>query len=156
MIFLYNCYGGTHSSSLASAIHLGDLPADRIPLKEEILRTAYFDTLKYKDMGRIIYRGIDRWGNKVYTMGRGTSKVIIPAFEHLIDLMKTECGLSEEIVLVNSSPIVPPLMTMGGFLSRGLHLRFLGRPLLALGAQHRYYFAVEFVRTVLKNHGFDL
>lgn len=156
MIFIYNCYGGTHSSSLASSIHLGILPSDRVPSREEILNTPYFDKLCYKDMGKIIYRGTDRWGNKVYTMGRGTSKVLIPAFEHLIEILGTECGLDQDVVLVNASSTVPPLMTMGGFLSRGLKLRFIGRPLLALGAQQTYFNIVELVETALNNHGLSL
>jgi hypothetical protein len=35
MVIIYNCYGGTHSSILASAIHLKKLPIDRIPSKQE-------------------------------------------------------------------------------------------------------------------------
>lgn len=95
MIFIYNCYGGTHSSSLASAVHLKKLPLDRIPTREEILGTEYFNKLKYKDMGRIIYRGTDEEGNKVFSVGRGTSKVLIPCLKNLITILHDECSFNE-------------------------------------------------------------
>jgi hypothetical protein len=31
MKIIYHCYGGTHSSVIAAAIHLGLLPEDRVP-----------------------------------------------------------------------------------------------------------------------------
>jgi Protein of unknown function (DUF3189). len=156
MIFIYNCYGGTHSSSLASAIHLGNLPFDRVPSKKEILGTAYFDRLRYKDMGRIIYRGTDKRGNNVYTLGRGTSRAIIPALNNLLSILKSECSLKEEIVFTNMSPTVPPLMTVGGFLSRGLKLHFLGRPLLMAGAQQAYFNIVGTVADTLEVYGLKI
>jgi len=122
MIFIYNCYGGTHSSSLASAVHLKKLPRNRIPSAEEILNVDYFNRLTSKDMGKFIYRGTDDEGNKVYSMGRGTSKVLIPCLKNLIELLNSECGLKERIILSNMSPAVPPVMTVGGFLSRKMHL----------------------------------
>lgn len=156
MIFIYNCYGGTHSSSIASAIQLGKLPVDRVPSSDEIINTEYFDRLTYKDMGKILYRGTDRWGNKVYTLGRGTSKVLLPALMNLLNILKSECGLKDEIVLVNASPTVPFLMTMGGFLSRGLKLHFIGRPLLVMGTKQTYFNIVNLVKTALQNHNFRL
>jgi len=145
MIFIYNCYGGTHSSSLASAIHLKKLPLDRIPTKQEILGTDYFNKLKYKDMGRIIFRGIDEDGNKVYSVGRGTSKVLIPCLENLIKILHDECGLSEKIIFSNMSPTVPPAMTFGGFFARGLGIEFIGVPFLVIGARQAYNRIVEIV-----------
>lgn len=156
MIFIYNCYGGTHSSSVASAIHLGNLPHDRVPSKDEILNTAHFDTLTYGDMGKIIYRGTDGFENKVYTMGRGTSKVLLPAFNNLLCLLKNECNLQEKIILINASPTVPPLMTAGGFFSRGLKIHFIGRPLLVLGVKQTYFNIVRLVSETLKENGLKL
>lgn len=138
MIFIYNCYGGTHSSSLASAVHLKKLPLDRVPTRREILDTDYFNRLTYKDMGRIIYRGTDDGGNKVYSVGRGTSKVLLPCLKNLINLLHSECGLKEKIILANMTPTVTFPMTVGGFLSRGLGIDFIGVPLLLLGVQKAY------------------
>jgi hypothetical protein len=145
MIFIYNCYGGTHSSSLASAVHLKKLPLDRIPTRDEILNTDQFNKLKYKDMGHIIYRGTDEDGNKVYSVGRGTSKVLIPGLQNLIEILHKECGLNDKIVFSNMSPTVPPAMTIGGFFSRGLGINFIGVPFLVIGAKQAYMKIVEIV-----------
>jgi len=145
MIIIYNCYGGTHSSSLASAIHLRKLPSDRVPTREEILNTDYFNKLTYKDMGKLIYRGTDDEGNKVFSLGRGTSRVLIPCLENLIKVLHKECGLKEKVVMSNMSPAVPFAMTLGGFFSRGLRLHFIGVPLLVVGAKQAYRKIVEFV-----------
>lgn len=145
MIYIYNCYGGTHSSSLAAAVHLRKLPHDRIPTSEEILATEHFNKLTYKDMGKIIYRGIDDDGNKVFSIGRGTSKVLIPCIQNLIMLLYNECGIREKIVLSNMSPTVPPAMTMGGFFSRAAHIDVIGVPLLVLGAKQAYHKVLSIV-----------
>lgn len=150
MIYIYNCYGGTHTSSLASAIHLGKLPVDRIPTRHEILSTDYFDKLDAKDMGEIKYRGTDSEGNKVFTLGRGSSKVAIKSMESLLRLLHDECGLNEKIILSNMSPTVPPIMSIGGFLSRKLGMTFLGVPLLLTGTRQAYARIQELVELTRK------
>lgn len=167
MIYIYNCYGGTHSSSIASAIHLKKLPLDRTPTRKEILEVDYFNKLTYADMGKIIYRGIDEDGNKVFSIGRGTSKVLIPGLENLVKILYDECGLNEKIIFSNMSPAVPIAMTFGGFFSRGLGIHFIGVPLLVIGAKQAYSKIVSMVNhtkksametnnpvLVLKNEGF--
>lgn len=138
MIIIYNCYGGTHSSILTSSVHLGFLPSDSIPSKQEILNTQYFNKLKYKDMGKLIFHGIDDYGNKVYTIGRGTSRALIPSMRNLTLEMHKLYNVNEGFAFVNTSGTVPMSMTLGGFFSRGLKLDFMGVPLLALGAQRSY------------------
>lgn len=145
MIFIYNCYAGTHSSSLASAVHLKKLPADRIPTRVEILDTDYFDKLKTKDMGRVIYRGTDDDGNKVFTMGRGASKLVVPCLINMINILCNDYGLNEKIIFSNMSPSVPIAMTVGGFISRRFGLRFIGVPLLVIGAKQTYKRIVNIV-----------
>jgi hypothetical protein len=138
MIIIYNCYGGTHSSILTSAVHLGVLPSDRIPSRQEILSTQYFNKLRYKDMGRLIFHGVDDVGNKVYTIGRGTSRALIPAMRNLTLEMHKLYNVDEGFAFVNTSGTVPYQMTLGGFFSRGLKLDFIGVPLLAIGARYTY------------------
>ena len=145
MIFIYNCYAGTHSSSLASAVHLKKLPIDRVPTKEEIIKTDYFDKLKSKDMGRIIFRGIDDEGNKVFTMGRGSSKLIITCLVNMLNLLCNDYGFKEKIIFSNMSPSVPLFMTIGGFLSRRFGLQFMGTPLLVIGAKQAHKKIIGFV-----------
>jgi hypothetical protein len=143
MIIVYNCYGGTHSSILTSAVHLGYLPSDSIPSKKEILNTKYFNKLRYKDMGKLIFHGVDSDGNKVYTIGRGTSKAIIPAIINLTMEMHKLYNVNESFAYINTSGTVPISMTLGGFFSRGLKIDFIGVPLLALGAQHSFQKVIQ-------------
>jgi hypothetical protein len=138
MIIIYNCYGGTHSSILTSAVHLGLLPSNSIPSKQEILNTEYFNRLRYKDMGRLIFHGVDEAGNKVYTIGRGTSRALVPAMRNLTMEMHKLYNVNEGFAYVNTSGTVPITMTLGGFFSRGLKINAIGVPLLAIGAQHNY------------------
>ena len=139
MVIIYNCYGGTHSSILASAIHLKKLPMDRIPTKQEILGIEYFNRLTYSDMGRLIFHGVDDEGNRVYTIGRGTSRALVPAMCNLAIALCKQNDVDEHFLFINCSPTVPPLMTLGGFFSRGLHLDFIGVPLLTAGTLQTYY-----------------
>lgn len=59
LIYIYNCYGGTHSSTLAAAYHLKKLAYDTAPSKEEILSLDLFNKLTPKDMGKLFFHGID-------------------------------------------------------------------------------------------------
>ncbi len=122
------------------------LPLDRIPTWKEILNTDQFNRLTYKDMGRIIYRGTDEEGNKVFTVGRGTSKVLIPCLKNLVTILYNDYGFNEKIIFSNMSPTVTFPMTIGGFLSRGLGIDFIGVPLLVIGAQQAYRKVVEVVK----------
>jgi len=115
MVIIYNCYGGTHSSILASAVHLKKLPSDRVPSKQEILSLEYFNKLTYKDMGRLIFHGTDEEGNRVYTIGRGTSKALIPAMRNLAIELYRQSAIKEGFAFINCSPTVPLTMTIGGF-----------------------------------------
>ena len=83
MIFIYNDYGGTHTTSLAAAYHLKKLPTDRKLTREEILNVDYFNKLTKADFGKIIFHGIDDDGNPVYTIGRKSNKLVIPALKNL-------------------------------------------------------------------------
>ncbi|MDP4094653.1 MAG: DUF3189 family protein, partial [Bacillota bacterium] len=120
---------------------------NRIPTREEILKIQYFNTLGYKDMGKILYRGTDDEGNKVFTLGRGTSKVLVPCIENFIRVLHDECGFNDKIVLSNMSPCVPVPMTFGGFFSRGLHIDFIGVPLLVIGARKTFMNIVKVVNS---------
>jgi hypothetical protein len=145
MIYIYNCYGGTHSSALAAAYHLDKLPKDRLPTKEEILNVDIFNKMKTSDMGRIIYHGNDKDGHKVYTLGRGSSKALVPAMKELFLLLNEGQQNTEKVILSNASPTVPLAMTFGGLFSRRLHIDFIGVPLLIKGAKQTYHNIITLV-----------
>ncbi|TCZ77539.1 DUF3189 family protein [Paenibacillus albiflavus] len=135
MIYIYNDYGGTHSTALAAAYHLNKLPVNRKLTKDEILRVDYFNKLQTSDMGKLIFHGVDDKGNPVYTVGKGSSKVVVPALKNLSLLIQDRYQTNETIVYSNTSHTVPLAMTLGGLLSRRLKLNFIGIPLLVLGAK---------------------
>ena len=86
-------------------------------------------------MGKFIFHGIDEDGNSVYTIGRRSSKLVVPALKNLSLLLQDKYNDHEKIVFSNTSPTVPFAMTIGGFLCRGLKIDFIGVPLFVLGAK---------------------
>ncbi|MFI8685135.1 DUF3189 family protein [Rossellomorea sp. NPDC077527] len=134
MIYIYNDFGGTHTTSMAAAYHLHILKPG-ILSKEDILSVPFFNQLKKKDRGRIFYHGKDEEGNPVFTIGRRNSKYVVPAMTDLSYILLERYGQNEKIVISNTSPTVPPLMTAGGFFSRELGIDSIGVPLLVKGAK---------------------
>ena len=135
MIFIYNDYGGTHTTSLAAAYHLKKLPTDRVLTKEEILNVDYFNKLTRADFGKLIFHGIDEDKNSVYTIGRKSNKLVVPALKNLSMLLQEKYQGQEKIIFSNTSPTVPFALTMGGLFSRGLKIDFIGVPFLIVGAK---------------------
>lgn len=136
MMYIYNDYGGTHTTSLAAAYHLKQLPqSERKLTSEEILNVKYFNQLTKEDLGKLIFHGIDEDGHSVYTIGRKRNKYVVPALKELTLLLEEKFHFNEKIVFSNTSPTVPIAMSLGGFFSRGLKIDFIGVPLLIIGAK---------------------
>lgn len=146
MIYIYNDYGGTHTTVMAAAFHLNKLPKERLLTRDEILNVDYFNKLDRSDMGRIIFHGVDEEGDSVYTVGRGNSKAFVPGMKNLIEILQEKSGKKERFIFSNTSPTVPLAMTIGGFLSRGLKVDFLGVPLLVVGAKQASASIVQLVQ----------
>lgn len=134
MIYIYNDFGGTHTTSMAAAYHLQILKPGKLT-KQEILSVPYFNQLTKKDTGHILYHGTDEEGCPVYTIGRRNSKYVVPALTDLSDILLNRYGQKEKIIISNTSPTVPPMMTAGGFFSRELKIDWIGVPLLVKGAK---------------------
>lgn len=135
MIYIYNDFGGTHTTILAANYHLGTLDRTRVPTADEIRRLPLFNELTYRDRGTLFRHGTDEEGHLVFTVARGRSKELIPGIGNLVRILQDEDMLRERIVLSNTSPTVPPLLTLGGFLSRGLGWKAPGDPLVLAGAR---------------------
>ncbi|WP_026560590.1 DUF3189 family protein [Bacillus sp. J37] len=136
MIYVYHDFGGTHTTSLAAAYHLNLVNhPEKVLERDEILNIPYFNKLSKRDAGRFIFHGIDREGHSVYTLGRRSSKLVIPSLSHFSEIITELNQLSERIIFSNTSPVVPFAMTLGGFFSRGLKLDAIGVPLLVIGAK---------------------
>jgi hypothetical protein len=146
MIYIYNDYGGTHTTVLAAAFHLKKLDESRAPTNDEMKNLPFFNKLDYQDQGTLFFHGTDESGNPVYTVARGRSKILIPGLCSLIQMLHKERGLEEKLIFSNTSPTVPPLLTLGGFTSRGLKLKALGDPLVLAGARQACPNIIQLVR----------
>jgi hypothetical protein len=136
MMYIYNDYAGTHSTALAAAYHLKQLPqSERKLTSEEILNVKYFNQLSKNDFGKLLFHGYDEDGNSVYTIGRKRNKYVVPALREMILVLEERFSFNEKIVFSNTSPTVPLAMSLGGLFSRGLHIDFIGVPLLVIGAK---------------------
>lgn len=139
MIFLhiiYHCVGGCHSSCTAAAIHLNMLPLNHTPSKHALLNIPFFDALEKTDIGKIIYRGTDELGNKVYTLGRQFSPhIVLPAIK---DMWKILGQSDKNLLIIDTLPCVNFLMRLGGFSSRRLRWVKFGRPIVTNGTLYAY------------------
>ncbi|MCA0173840.1 DUF3189 family protein [Bacillus sp. RAR_GA_16] len=136
MIYIYHDYGGTHTTSLAAAFHLQLLKPSSLPLtSEEVLAVPYFNKLTKKDAGHLLFHGQDADGHKVFTIGKKSSKLIVPALYDMTMMLFEHFQVEDQIILSNTSPTVPFVMSIGGGLSRGLGIDALGVPLLIKGAK---------------------
>ncbi|MBA1336732.1 MAG: hypothetical protein HPY66_3168 [Firmicutes bacterium] len=143
MHIIYHCVGGTHSSAIASALHLGMLPSDRTATTQELLSIPYFDTITRSEYGSIIPRGIDEYGNSIYTLSRQFyPQIVIKALEDLSIILT---GNDTEVIFVNAGSAVNTMMKIGGFLSRRINLVSIGRPIVIKGSQKAYMALVDIV-----------
>ncbi|NLM39658.1 MAG: DUF3189 family protein [Firmicutes bacterium] len=133
MKIIYYCYGGTHSSPIAAALHIGLLPKNKCPTKEEILRLPWFDKVTTAQRGQLFLVGKDRAGNPVYVCGRGREKQGIT--QAIISGLLLAEGDPDELLFVDTLPAVNLFMRVGGYLSRRFNLVRIGRPLVVYGAQ---------------------
>lgn len=145
MIYIYNCFAGTHSSVLAASYHLNRLPTDRPPTRDDLEKIELFDKLRVTDRGKFFYHGKDEEGNKVFTIGRGNSKIVVPALCNFFKLLDDEIELNERIVFSTTGHAIPLPMAIGGFSSVRLQLHFIGTPLLMLGTRLAYKSIIKIV-----------
>ncbi|MBZ4653996.1 MAG: hypothetical protein JG781_1335 [Peptococcaceae bacterium] len=146
MRIIYNCYGGSHSSITAAAIHVGLLPETRVAKKEELLNVPYFDAQVAPDHGRIRFIGFDEYGNEVYITSK---KNLGRQYESIMrQFIYLAGGKQEDFLFINTMPYVNFLMVIGGYTSRRLGLSLLGRPIVIRGTQLSYMKFVHLVRLV--------
>lgn len=132
MIIIYHCYGGTHSSVLAAAVHIGLLDPGRRPSPSEIMQLPHFDSRDGNDFGKLCEYGRDQQGNRVFILGRrGYSETPEFVFRH----MQRIYGSKQQCKLINSARTLNWQMKLGGYLSRRLGMKRLGLPLAIRGAQ---------------------
>lgn len=149
MHVIYHCVGGAHSSVVASAIHLNRLPTDKVPSVDDLLNISYFDAMTIKDRGKIIYRGTDEYGHRIYTMSRQfVPHLVVPVIEDTWRLLNGDC---ENLMLVSTLCTVNFLMRLGGFTSRRMNWVSFGRPIVSRGTIQTYPNLVKIVVDTKKN-----
>ncbi len=145
MKIIYHCFGGSHSSVTAAAIHLGLLPTSKIPLAHDFMALPYFDKTSGKVYGKISYMGQTAEGDEVYILGKkNLGNRMNRIFFGLAELLEME----DQIIVVNTMPYVNIFMMVGGFLSRRLGLIFPGRPILIWGTRLAFLNLVGLVKNI--------
>lgn len=136
MKVIYYCYGSAHSSVVAASLHVGLIPRDRPPTKQEILSLPYFDKTDSKDIGKCFYVGRDEGGNEVFILGMGSTREVVK--RAIVSVLALYGIPRDDLLFVDALPEIGVLAKMGGLLSRRLGLVGLGRPLSVLGVQRHY------------------
>lgn len=140
---IYHCYGGSHSSVVAAAVHVGLLAREKKPSRQELQGLPYFDAQKAADHGYLQLLGKSENGSPVYSVGFETASLpVIKAAKNLFALGKAH---GDSITYVETRPVINRWMVLGGVISRLLGLTFLGRPLVTWGTQRAYKSIVSLV-----------
>lgn len=151
MKIIYHCYGGTHSSLTAAALHLGWLPDGQIPSSDQLQNLPYYDTQDGDDHGKLIYLGRDEAGNEVYVLGRRREHELL---SNLISGLALALNLGpEDFMVVNVLSTAGLSMKLGGVLSRKFKLVCLGRPLVIWGTRRSFARINRLVRQVREKVG---
>lgn len=146
MKIIYHCFGGSHSSVTAAAIHAGLLQTSRLPTAQELIDLPYYDQQTSQDHGQLRYIGRDEFGNEIYIAGKRNLSNI---FTRIMGDVAKVFGIdSNEILLINTMPYVNWLMVIGGFSSRRMKWIKFGRPIVIKGTQFSFFKFVSLVDTV--------
>jgi len=128
---VYHCFGATHSSIAAAAVHTGMLPAGHRLHASDIQRIPGFDARASSDIGRAVFIQRDDQGQEVFAVGfDGARGILTRAYVDLLQLAPPE---SPPLVLANTLSHVSILVRIGGYLSRRLRLVGPGRALATEG-----------------------
>lgn len=142
MIIIYHCFGGSHSSVTAAAVHLGLLGKNRIPSDEELMAIPYFDKTVNGDFGHIRFMGVDEYNNRIYVLGK---KALGDRCNNTLIGIGRVLGSSEKVLPVNTMTSVNWLMKLGGFSSRRLGIVWPGRNLVSYGTRKAFFDLVNLV-----------
>lgn len=142
MKIIYHCFGGSHSSVLAAALHLGLIEKNHLPSMEEMLALPYFDKTSKKDFGSIRFMGVDEFNNEVYVLGK---KNVGRRYDNMLKGVASLLGKKDELVFVDCMTRVNIGMKLGGFTSRRMGWVSLGRPVLGRSTRKAFLDLVNLV-----------
>ncbi len=142
MKIIYHCFGGSHSSVTAAALHLGLIDKHRPPTVDELMSLPYFDKTTEADFGSIRFMGIDEYGNEVYVLGK---KSMSERLTHILKGLAQILGVEDQVLVVNAMDRVNISMKLGGFTSRRIGLPSVGRPVVSRGTIKAFFQLVNLV-----------
>lgn len=132
----YHCYGSSHTSVVAAAIHTRRLDPDRVPTTRELTAVKHFDRVRDAELGTVFPVGPGPDGEAVYVVGFGPGrKIIRQAVESFLELKGVP---AEDYILVDALSRANFAVRAGGVISRRFGLVSVGRPLAALGIRQIY------------------
>ncbi len=142
MKIIYHCFGGSHSSVLAAALHLGLIDKNKVPGMSEMMKIPYFDKTTNADFGSIRLMGIDEYHNEIYVLGK---KNLGKRYGNILMGIAEILGVKEELLTVDCMSRVNWSMKIGGFTSRRMGWVSLGRPVLGKGTEAAFLDLVNLV-----------
>jgi len=148
MKIIYHCFGGSHSSVTAAALHLGLLNRNQTPTAEELMEIPYYDKTSDSDFGSIRFMGTDEFGNDIYVLGK---KSLGNRFSSILMGVAEIIGKQDDLIVVNCMNIVNWSMKLGGFTSRRLGLVAVGRPVVSWGTRKAFSQLVNLVEITRVN-----
>lgn len=129
---------------MAAALHLGRLDPNRLPSGRELQSLPYFDRRPRGMEGWILFLGRDEYRNEIYVVGK---RSMGETFDNLIvDLIRALDLPREEVLLLDTAPLVNWPLAVGGFLSRRMGITSIGRPLVIWGLRRIFARLAAFVR----------
>lgn len=144
---VYTCFGGTHSSPVAAAIHLGTLPRDTVPTPRQLMDTPLFDKVDGSGRGRLVFAGTDQRGHDVYVLGRGKEAADVME-QTIVSAWALVGSHTVPLEVYDTLPCVNIWMRIGGWLSRGAGQVRIGRPIVVFGTRQAYPRLVQLVQQV--------
>lgn len=142
MKIIYHCFGGSHSSVTAAALHLGLIEKHRPPTDDELMSLPYYDKTTNNDFGSIRFMGVDEYDNQVYVLGK---KSLGDRFTNILNGVAQILGKDNQVIVVNTMNRVNLSMKLGGFTSRRIGIPSLGRPVVTRGTRNAFFDLVNLV-----------
>lgn len=146
--FVYFDYGGSHTSVIAAGIHAGLLDPHNPPDDKALSQFPYFDKTTPDDFGKMKHLGTHPEGHRIYCLGTKSSTTG-PLLEGMAELQNA----AGQFIFCDTMPYVNTTLRIGGWLSRGIGLSVLGRPLVYRGIRKEYGKIADFVKACAHHQG---
>lgn len=136
MNIVYYCFAGAHASVVASAIHCGLLPADRVPAYAEFVALPHYDRTAPRLIGSPYLMGRDERGHSVFFLGLWDQRLPLM---NAVGTILAAAGVDERDYLFQDAfPLINFSTKIGGLLSKRYCLTTLGRRITVWGMQRQY------------------